>query len=280
MKLYFTLPNFFENFDLYIQLFTLNKKHPDWFKEEVVFEHQTGNFPYVSWNGGYNNFAILPKAPLYRDFVTYNENAIIPTIFNCSNICLTEEDYSDTVSNIILSSGNSGSNKIEISDLKLYEYLIDKYPEYDYVLSSEIFLFNPEQYTPEFLNYMLDTKFSMAFIPDRLSCDLEFLSKIKKKDKVLLCINPIKCCSCENFLNCKQNVHAQQVNYSQYDQFLVCPQKDQFYPIYLSTKKYNELGFSHFYFSNYYFEKIPYNYFLANFFIKEEYMKDALEELL
>lgn len=223
MQLYFILPNFYKNFSINQKLVHLTRTDPDCFKHDVSFEAQRGNFPFCCWNGGNNTcFKNENNFYLYQDIIAFNESSIIPTIFNCGNILLTEEDYKDNYAHLILSHNANGSNKIEFSNIKLFNYLKNLYPQFDFVLSPEFYLLNLDNFTPEVIDTVIEAGVSSVLIPEHLSFDVEFLKQIKHKSKVSICINPIPCISCDNYINCKMTVHEQQIMYSKKDNFILC----------------------------------------------------------
>ena len=147
--IYFTLQNFYENQKLNNILSTVNTNFPNSFKIPIKFIYAAGSFPYTYWNGGINNnFGIGNNT--YITVFEYAQINILPLRINCSNINLIDTDFDDNIMNVILNLLNNSSNAIELSNLKLYEYLYNKYPNFRYILSNNFNLLNP--LTPELIN--------------------------------------------------------------------------------------------------------------------------------
>lgn len=278
--IYFTLSNFYENFLINNFMFFLNKTQPQYFREKISFIQASGNFPYSSWNGDINNCAGLGS--FYSDFETLYKKSFVPLRFNFSNILLEEHDYHDAMNNLVLDINENGSNLIEISNLELMDYILEKNPTYKFVFSKNAHYIN--QFTPELLNIIIDfQKFELIGIPDDLRFNFDFLKEIKKRNLLEITVNshcPKKC----KFLNeCILQEHQLQLEYSGKSLLLQC---DKGLPI-LNTevitledikKKYLPLGITHFTFAN--FPSGIYNVltFYLNYFIKDEYHQKAYLE--
>ena len=146
--IFFTLPNFFYNYEINEKIKRLSLMNPCFFKEKVAFNIASGNFPYAYWNGGLNNNRNL--SCIYKDFVKFNDNSTIPLRFKCNNVYLQSIDFEDAMLNTILKIGELGSNYIEISNINLFYFLKEKYPDYNYIFSKDANLLHP--FTPEVIN--------------------------------------------------------------------------------------------------------------------------------
>ena len=159
MKLYFSLPNFYENFYFNKTFESIIIFHPDWLiKPDIKINFLTGSFPFHSWSGGFNNCQFQNYSNIYYDIIKCNNETRRPFCINCSNILLDKNDYLDTFSHCILSLCENGSNLIEISDLNLYEILKEKYPLYNFILSKEIYFLNPNNYNSNLINSIIKTE--------------------------------------------------------------------------------------------------------------------------
>ena len=270
--IYFTLPNFYNNYQLNNYFIMLNNKNKNYFKKDITFLSVAGNFPYNYWQGGFNEFNNINAS--YEEFNSFLNNSLIPIKFNCANICLTEEDLDDTKMNLILSVNQTGINSISISNLSIYNYLKEKYPYYNYIFSREANLIN--EFSSDVINILNEQNlFSFIEIPENLSTNLEFLKEIEKKDKVELLIGNKKCFNCNYFSECKINEHMNQYNFSNRMLMTKCPIRNNIeLNITLEDIKniYYPLGFKYFSFDNYLFgvENNLLDVYI-NFFIKDEY---------
>ena len=131
--IYFTLPNFYDNFYINNFFITLSKANPEYFKEKITFIQTSGNFPYCSWNGGMNN--CYDRGAFYDDFSNCYKMSSVPLRFNCANVLLEDFDFDNTMANLILELNENGSNLIEVANLKLMEYLETQFPNYKFVFS-------------------------------------------------------------------------------------------------------------------------------------------------
>ena len=209
---YFTLSNFYFNFSINNFFIKTVKNNPDWLKFPVAFVAATGNFPYSYWNGGYNNNQ--GKGAFYEDFIQCSEQSYLPLRFNCSNIFLDNEDFDNTMMNLILLLNENGSNSIELNNIELYNYLKEKYPNYKYVFSKEAELLLGEQYTSELINFLLNENiFKLISLPEEKSLDLEFLKNINDLKKIELSVNTVCDKNCFNYKKCQEKEHFSQYNF-------------------------------------------------------------------
>ena len=279
--IYFTLPNFYFNFYINNFFINLSNEKEEFFKEKIIFYNTTGNFPYCYWNGGYNNN--YGKGALYNDFINCSEKNLAPLRFNCSNIFLKEEDFSNTMANLILNLNQNGSNLIEISNLNLYDFLHEKYPDYNFVFSPESDLILEQ--TSETINILLENKlFKIISLNENKSLDINLLKKIKQKEKIELTVNSYCNINCSNYLPCRYNSHLNQYNYIKENPYKTCDNSINYQYInpYITIEdikeKYLPLGINHFRLSETISDKNDNLFiFLVNYFIKDEFKKDVYE---
>ena len=138
--LYLSLPLLYENklFNNYIdQFISLN---PDKAKIPMKIEYLHGSYPWSLWNGGSNsNYG---NAVLYNEMQDIVKNTSSPHAIDCSNIYLNDSDLSDIHQNIILEIESNTGSAFEVSDLKLYNYIKDHYPDAEFIFSNNAELFN------------------------------------------------------------------------------------------------------------------------------------------
>lgn len=280
--IYITLPEFYFNFNI-INLFSKLPKH--YFKTDLSFSASSGNFPYCYWNGGFNNNT--SKLALYHSIHQCIDNIRTPIRFNCSNIYLTKDDLDDTMANLILKIGETGSNEIAISNLEFYEILKEKYPNYKFVFSREADLIYPM--TSEIINLINEQNiFKFIEIPEVKVKDFEFLKAIKQKNKIELPINTLCNFDCYSFKNCKYHEHKSQYDYSQTNNYINCSMRqgyDEQEKILITLEeiieKYLPLGINHFSLAPIMnSQKDSLLIFLINYFVKEEYHNEIYNIIL
>lgn len=274
--IYFTLQNFYENQKLNNILFIIHQQFIDSFKAPIKFIYTAGSFPYTYWNGGINNnFGIGNNT--YDTVIKYYQTNLLPLRINCSNINLNKEDFNDTIMNVILNLLNNSSNAIELSNLELYEYLYNKYPNFHYILSNNFNLINP--LTPELINKLNEiSDFYFIQIPLNKVKDFDYLKAIKNKKNIELPIGDI-CGNCSNLDQCNIQEQIAQYNYS--DSFTKmncskCLGLNGIISLEDIQKNYVPLGFHNFILPDYYDSK---NNNMIKFFINY-FIKDSDKSLI
>ena len=274
--IYFTLQNFYENQKLNNILFIIHQQFINSFKAPIKFIYTAGSFPYTYWNGGINNnFGIGNNT--YDTVIKYYQTNLLPLRINCSNINLNKEDFNDTIMNVILDLLNNSSNAIELSNLELYEYLYNKYPNFHYILSNNFNLINP--LTPELINKLNEiSDFYFIQIPLNKVKDFDYLKTIKNKKNIELPIGDI-CGNCSNLDQCNIQEQIAQYNYS--DSFTKmncskCLGLNGIISLEDIQKNYVPLGFHNFILPDYYDSK---NNNMIKFFINY-FIKDSDKSLI
>ncbi len=274
--IYFTLQNFYENQKLNNILFIIHQQFINSFKAPIKFIYTAGSFPYTYWNGGINNnFGIGNNT--YDTVIKYYQTNLLPLRINCSNINLNKEDFNDTIMNVILDLLNNSSNAIELSNLELYEYLYNKYPNFHYILSNNFNLINP--LTPELINKLNEiSDFYFIQIPLNKVKDFDYLKAIKNKKNIELPIGDI-CGNCSNLDQCNIQEQIAQYNYS--DSFTKmncskCLGLNGIISLEDIQKNYVPLGFHNFILPDYYDSK---NNNMIKFFINY-FIKDSDKSLI
>ena len=274
--IYFTLQNFYENQKLNNILFIIHQQFINSFKAPIKFIYTAGSFPYTYWNGGINNnFGIGNNT--YDIVIKYYQTNLLPLRINCSNINLNKEDFNDTIMNVILDLLNNSSNAIELSNLELYEYLYNKYPNFHYILSNNFNLINP--LTPELINKLNEiSDFYFIQIPLNKVKDFDYLKAIKNKKNIELPIGDI-CGNCSNLDQCNIQEQIAQYNYS--DSFTKmncskCLGLNGIISLEDIQKNYVPLGFHNFILPDYYDSK---NNNMIKFFINY-FIKDSDKSLI
>lgn len=284
--MYFTLPSFFNNFYLNNFFALLLKQNKIIFKEEAMaFSEVTGNFPYCSWNGGYNNNSGV--GAYYADFHGCLQQILTPVRLNCSNIYLEDNDFYDSMAHVILEAFQNGSHTISISNLKLMSFLQEKYPNFKFVLSRDAHLITP--FTPDLINTLIESeKFSLIELPASLTQDFNFLKEIERRNKLEILINPICSDKCSNLKQCQVNSHYTQISYSNKNVYKTCAKCFDYLDnpntisLQILKEQYLTLGINHFGLSECDYTPGEAHYdvlgFLVRYFIKPEYQTFVYEK--
>lgn len=276
--IYYTLPEFYFNHNIINVLTNLDFYY---YKFPVVFECATGNFPFCYFNGGYNNN--IGKGALYDDFATLGDSLNIPLCFNLSNIFIEEKDFKNTQMNLILSLNETGSNSIEFSNLNLYLYLKEKYPNYIYIFSKQAFLLCPD-ITPEQLDQLIvENQIDYISLDEIHSIDLEYLKQIKNKKNIKLAATAECNVECNRFINCRIQQHQKQYDFSNYNCYIDCNNyipyqyKKNIITFEEANNFYKPLGFNHFTLGNIISDNVDnFILFFIDYFIKDEYKYELI----
>lgn len=287
MSLCFSIPNFFTNYKTNHTFFGLVKQYPNYLKNQnidILSSH--GQFPYCYWNGGIN----VNSGPgaFYHDFIECGDFSNLPLRFNCSNTVLDDIDFNNVMANLILEHNGSGSNEIEVCNLKLFNYIKETYPMYSkFIFSKNGDLINPM--TPEIINSLIESdNFALIELPTRYNGDFEELKKISKRSHIEIVVNPLCEIKCPNFENCRLLENSNQYNYSGSSVYCECSKRKSYdlNPNIITLEeieeKYVPLGITHFKIEDFPRNEPMLNYcnFLVNYFIKPEYQKQVLALLV
>lgn len=286
MKILFSLPNFFNYFEINNKFAILLRSNTDFLKNpNIKFTSFHGNFSYNYWNGDINlNYG---KGSFYKDFIKCGDCSYLPLRFNMSNVLLQKEDFYNVMNNLILTYNNNGSNEIELCNLELMDYIKEKHPLYThFIFSRNGDLINPM--TPEIINKLILTEaFDLISLPERYNYDFEELQKISNKGKIELTVNPICNPFCPYFSLCLGEENNNQYNFSSKSAFSHCAKRKPYLQasaISLAEieEKYLPLGINHFKISPMTQKETldnvdNYLMFLIKYFIKEERQMEFYE---
>ena len=261
--IYFTLPQMVNNYKLNNFLIKLNYDKPEYFNFPITFFSVNGNFNFTLWNGELNNN--------FGEFLTYRNLNIsqkynIPIRFNCANTYLKNIDFYDEYMNLILQINEDNKNYIEIADFNLMDYIKEKYPKYNFILSESIHLYN--KMTIDFLNNISQfNEFELIKIP----ANYPQLLEINDKNKFELILNPLCDFNCNEYDKCYNQEQLSQINYSETSIIKNC---SKIHNNFIDISSLIDNGFNFFSFTQY----SQSNEFYIKFFIKEEFQKQVIED--
>ena len=187
--IYFTLPNFYLNFNLNKEFNKYIIENPTELKYPIKIQFMSGNFPFNIWNGGLNN--VFDKGATYKDFLFYfNNNKDLPIRFNFSNILADDLDFTDAMTNSILEIFNTYNCFIEISNIPFMEYIQKKYSNYNFIFSKEADWI--ADFSPELINTILNyNKFTLISLPTRFNNNIKELELFNHPEKLELTVKTI-----------------------------------------------------------------------------------------
>lgn len=128
-KLYFSLPDFYNLFNLNMNLLKLMDESPGYFRDNIVIESMYGTFPGCIWNSGRGQMGQAPYENMIQTIAALNQHNI-SIRFTFTNGLLSGRHFKDYYGNTILELANTGMNGINISSLEFSDYLTLNYPDY------------------------------------------------------------------------------------------------------------------------------------------------------
>lgn len=255
-----TINHFFKN---------LTYLNGEFFKIPINIAFAHGSFPYMYWNGRYNNNS--GNGMFYQELadLSSSNKFHLAFAFNCDNIFIEPNDYEDTYANTILTLFENGANLLEVHNMNFMEYLHNKYPYYYFIISEHYFLTNQsyDLLKQDYIKYFHCS-----------AQNTELLAQIENKNKALISIN-YHCFNCKNYAECDLNAQLAQYSYSE-----KCPTQDC--KIFnnnrlksLSLEQILELkkmGFTNFVIEDNFSDNNEYFTFLLQFLIKPEYQPQVM----
>ena len=282
--IYFTLPNFYYYNKVNHIIYGLSKDHKLKLKNpKIVINTQSGSIPYQCWNGDINNN--IGNGMFYSDLVRFRDSGELNIRLNFANILLEDFDYYDNLGHVALQIFEDTGVLIEISSIPFMEFLQEKYPSYDFMLSKQADIINP--FDENILQILTDQDcFQLIGLPDRMLFDLPLLKKLPQKHKLELTLDPSCPIDCERYTSCVLAEQENQLKYSGMSIFHDCmkcffkednPQlitMEQIQDIYLP------LGFCHYTFSTNYriIDEVFQLTFYIRYFFKQEYWDELIEQ--
>lgn len=283
--IYFTLPNFYLNYNLNQIFNKYIQENPNALKYPIKFQYMTGNFPFNIWNSNLN--ITVDRGAFYSDFQNVKEmNKNLPIRFNLSNVLADELDFYDAMTNTILDIFNTSEYCIEISNLSFMEYIQSKYPNYSFVFSKEANWMT--DFEPELIDNIIEyNKFKLISLPSKFNTQLDLLKTFQYPEYLELTINPLCPFNCQFQESCAIQEHKMQLEYSEASQYKECTKRYNIFNTQLLTldeimNVYLPLGICHFTIDSWDNNYIQANYleFYIKYFIKEEYQMDAYLEIV
>lgn len=100
-KIYYSLPDFYNNYQLNLRLVAMKAEHPGWFRPEAVIDSMYGTFPGIIWNGGRTQFGSATFENMGNTIAGLNQNGV-SVRFTFTNGKLTGRHFKDYYGNVAL----------------------------------------------------------------------------------------------------------------------------------------------------------------------------------
>ncbi|MBQ8887825.1 MAG: hypothetical protein IJY61_09010 [Candidatus Gastranaerophilales bacterium] len=147
-----------------------------------------------NWNGGRPpQLSTITEKELYEIFKNYNERNIT-CYLTFSNYNITKDELDDKIGNLVckvMSDLNSNNGVIVTSDL-LSNYIREKYPNIKQVASVIKPHYEAPNFdeTPDYYNKLSESYDKVCIRPE-FNVQIDFLKKLKHKDKIELMVNQV-----------------------------------------------------------------------------------------
>lgn len=272
---YFTLCDFFYNYEVINYFINLLDQHPEYFiNSNICFNCYQGSYSYFYFNGDFNNNN--GPTTLTPNFKTRENLDKKPIRFSMSNLYIENNDIYNCYLNSLLKEFDRQGNYIEVSNLDFLNYLKSNFI-YNYILSKNIFFtLSPEVNN---INQILEENkniFSLIQLPDNYP--LNKIKELNNKKLLEVTINP-NCTSCKNYNACWLKEFEYQINYSNKSNFCNCEKYNENTVTIKELENYSKLGINHFIIkSNPQHSAENYLIFLIDYFIKDEFKYNVLKK--
>ena len=130
----FSLPDFYNYYQLNLNLVHLMKQYPGYFRNNVKVDSVYGTFPGCIWNGGRVQYGGCHLENMQATIRGYNELGI-SVRFTFTNRQITGRHFYDYYGNTILQVADNGMNGVNTSVDTFADYIKQNYPSY-YLINS------------------------------------------------------------------------------------------------------------------------------------------------
>ena len=247
----FYLPDFYFNKELNLYLIDLMQLHPEYFYNDICIKAVYGSFPGTIWNGGRQ----IPMKTISRididNIIKEFNDRNIGLNFTFTNFLLEENHVYDSYCNLIAELAHNNLNSIIINSPILETHLRQKYPNFNYILSTTKCERNVEA-----INNCCE-KYDLV-VPDyRDVVNPAFLASLKYPNKIELLVNAYCNPACKLREKHYYNLSYGQLHFTRiHDETLKCPTRFRSFleslnfPTVLKVEdiygKYKDMGFTNF----------------------------------
>lgn len=128
-KILFSIPDFYNYFNLNLNLIQIMEQHPGWFRNNVVIDSMYGTFPGCIWNGGRGQFGGSPLDNIQATIAGINQKGI-SIRFTFTNKFIDKDVFNDYYGNTILMAAHNGMNGVNVSSPEFAGYIKKNYPDF------------------------------------------------------------------------------------------------------------------------------------------------------
>lgn len=130
--IYFSIPDFYNFFQLNMNLLRLMDEYKEWFRDNVKVDSMYGTFPGVIWNSGRGQFGQAPLENIAQTIAAINKVGV-SIRYTFTNSLITGRHFKDYYGNIILELSNSNmgygvTNGVNCSSELFADYIEQNYP--------------------------------------------------------------------------------------------------------------------------------------------------------
>ena len=128
-KIYFSLPDFYNNYNHILNLVYFKKTYPGYFRENCIIDSAYGTFPGCTWNGGRTQLGSAAGLDNIQATFKGMADAGISVRLTFTNKFIEEKDLFDHYCNVILGNTQAiGTNGVNTSSDILADYIRKNYP--------------------------------------------------------------------------------------------------------------------------------------------------------
>ena len=187
MVVKFHLPGLRYNYPLNMFFVSMQKFHPEYFREGVQIASFFGEFPTSLWAGGRFCNGDQCDAKFVQEVIKNINAQGIPVRFTYTNPSITEHDLEDAYCNFCMRTADNGMNEVLVVSPVLESYVRENYPEFKINSSTCKGILDMEELQEE-----LEKDYNLVVLDYNLNNNFEKLEQIKRKDKCEILVNA--CC--------------------------------------------------------------------------------------
>lgn len=166
---------------------SMQKLHPEFFREGVEIASFFGEFPTSLWNGGRYCNDDQCDSLFIRNVIQNINSQGIPIRYTYTNPLLTEHDLSDPYCNFCMSEADNGMNEVLVVSSILESYIREKYPNFK-INSSTC----KEIRSISALNKELEKDYNLVVLDYNMNNQFDLLKDVSQKERCEVLVNA--CC--------------------------------------------------------------------------------------
>ena len=171
----------FQGFYIYFARYM--QKHHEYFRENIRLSAFYGSFNNAIWQGGRSIIGMQPSPLDMEDTIHKINDSGVAVRYTYTNSLLEEKHLNDTLCNLTMELANNGQNEVLVNSPLLEKYLRKNYPDFKYILST-----TRCERSIDKINEATE-KYDLVVIDYRDNRNIDFLEKIKNKDKIEILVD-------------------------------------------------------------------------------------------